>query len=173
MDYFFLARADDPQQAKPVLCCLDSLSGAVFAAMVHKGGDRYALAVNQEALRFTGRTSIIILSDQENAVKKLVNLVREERVHDTVVLNAPKGSSASAGGIERANYEVEKQVRTMRSRIEQVYGIKVDLDHKLLPFLVRHAAWLITHYQVKVDGKTPCERLRGRPYKGQIAEFGE
>ncbi|CAK0820598.1 unnamed protein product, partial [Prorocentrum cordatum] len=173
MDYFFLARADDPQQAKPVLCCLDSLSGAVFAAMVHKGGDRYALAVNQEALRFTGRTSIIILSDQENAVKKLVNLVREERVHDTVVLNTPKGSSASAGGIERASYEVEKQVRTMRSRIEQVYGIKVDLDHKLLPFLVRHAAWLITHYQVKVDGKTPYERLRGRPYKGQIAEFGE
>ena len=43
----------------------------------------------------------------------------------------------------------------------------------MLPFLVRHCAWLITHYQVKSDGKTPYERLRGRPYQGQVAEFAE
>ena len=41
----------------------------------------------------------------------------------------------------------------------------------MLPFLVRHCAWLITHYQVKSDGKTPYERLRGRPYQEQVAEF--
>ena len=123
MDYFFLARADDPQRAQPVLCCLDALSGAVFAAMVHKGGDNYALAVTNEALKFTGRSNIIILSDQENAVKRLINLVREERAHDTVLLKTPKGSGASAGGIERANYEVEKQMRALRSRIEQVCDI--------------------------------------------------
>ena len=40
-------------------------------------------------------------------------------------------------------------------------------------FLVRHCAWLITHFQVKSDGKTPYERLRGRPYQGQVAEFAE
>ena len=28
------------------------------------------------------------------------------------------------------------------------------------------------NYQVKSDGKT-CERLRGRPHFGQVAEFGE
>ena len=43
----------------------------------------------------------------------------------------------------------------------------------MLPFLVRHSAWLVTHYQVKSDGKTPYERLRGRPYQGQVAEFAE
>ena len=43
----------------------------------------------------------------------------------------------------------------------------------MLPLLVRHCAWLITHYQVKPDGKTPYERLRGRPYQGQVAEFAE
>ena len=45
MDYFFLARATDPQHAKAVLNCLDFQSGAVFSAMVVKGGDPYALAV--------------------------------------------------------------------------------------------------------------------------------
>ena len=41
----------------------------------------------------------------------------------------------------------------------------------MLPFLVRHCAWLMTHYQVKSDGKTPYDRRRGRPYQGQVAEF--
>ena len=43
----------------------------------------------------------------------------------------------------------------------------------MLPFLMRHCAWLITHYQVKSEGKTPHERLRGRRYQGQVAEFAE
>ena len=43
----------------------------------------------------------------------------------------------------------------------------------MLPFLVWHCAWLITHCQVMSDGTTPCERLRGRPYQGQVAEFAE
>ena len=141
--------------------------------MVVKGGDPYALAVAHEAIKCTGRTRLIIMSDQENAVKNLVDLIRDSRTHETAVTNTPKGSSASAGGIERANYEVEKQIRTLRSRFEENYGESVGLKHKMLPFLVRHCAWLITHYQVKSDGKTPYERLRGRPYQGQVAEFAE
>ena len=114
MDYFFLARATDPQHAKAVLNCLDFQSGAVFSAMVVKGGDPYAQAVALEAIKFTGRSRLIIMSDQENAVKNLVDMIRDSRQHETVVINTPKGSSASAGGIERANYEVEKQIRTLR-----------------------------------------------------------
>ena len=109
MDYFFLARATDPQHAKAVLNCLDFQSGAVFSAMVVTGGDPHALAVALEAIKFKGRTRLIIMSDQENAVKNLVDMIRDSRTHETAVINTPKGSSASAGGIERANYEVEKK----------------------------------------------------------------
>ena len=63
--HFFLARATGPQHAKAVLNCLDFQSGAVFSAMVMKGGDPYALAVALEAIKFTGRTRLIIMSDQE------------------------------------------------------------------------------------------------------------
>ena len=111
-----------------------------------------------EAIKFTGRTRLIIMSDQENAIKNLVDMIGDSRTHETAVINTPKGSSASAGGIERANYEVEKQIRTLRSRFEENYGESVGLDHKMLPFLVRHCAY---------------ERLRGRPYQGQVAEFAE
>ena len=95
MDHFFLARATDPQHAKAVLNSLDFQSGAVFSAMVVKGGDPYALAVALEAIKFTGRTRPIIMSDQENAVKNLVDMIRDSRTHETAI-NTPKGSSASA-----------------------------------------------------------------------------
>ena len=133
MDYF-LARATDPQHAKAVLNGLDFQSGAVFLAMVVKGGDPYALAVALEAVKFTGRTRLIIMSDQENAVKKLVDLIRDSRTHEIAVINTPKGSSASAGGIERANYEAEKQIRTLRSRFEENNGESVGLNHKMFFF---------------------------------------
>ena len=70
--------------------------------MVVKGGDPHALAVALEAIKFTGRTRLIIMSDQENAVKNLVNMIRDSRTHETAVINTPKGLSASAGEIERA-----------------------------------------------------------------------
>ena len=57
MDYFFLARETDPQHAKAVLNCLDFQSGAVFSAMVVKGGDPHALAVALEAIKFTWQDS--------------------------------------------------------------------------------------------------------------------
>ena len=156
MDYFFLARATDPQHAKAVLNCLDFQSVAVFSAMVGKGSDPYAYwQWHSRQSRFIGKTRLIIMSDQENAVKNLVDLIRDSRTHETSLINLPKGSSASAGGIERANCEVEKQIRTLRSRFEENYGESVGLDHKVLPFLVRHCAWLITHYQGEVRWKNP------------------
>ena len=47
----------------------------------------------------------------------------------------------------------------------------MGLDRKMLPILVRHNACQITSYQVKSDGKTPYERLRGRQYGVQVEEF--
>jgi hypothetical protein len=107
MDCFFLTRAEKLDKMKAVLNCLDMQSGATVAAVVHKGADDYALAVAHESLQFTVRSRIIVLSDQENAVKKLASMVRD--------------SCASTGGIERCNYEVEKQIRSLKSRFEEVY----------------------------------------------------
>ncbi len=51
----------------------------------------YALAVVHESLKLTGRNGIIILSDQENTVKKLASMVRDSRPQETVLLNTPGG----------------------------------------------------------------------------------
>ena len=54
-----------------------------------------------------------------------------------------------------------------------MYAIELDMDHKLIPWLVPHAAWLITHFQIKADGKMPYEQLRNRPCHGKVVEFTE
>ena len=93
----------------PMLNVLDAPSGAVFSAMATKGEDEHAVAVVAEALRFTGRARVILLSDHEKPTKKLADLVCDSRKHDTVHINTPVGSSESAGGIGRANQEIAKQ----------------------------------------------------------------
>ena len=95
-DHCVKSKPPDPQHAQAVLNYLDFQSGAVFSR------DPCAIAVALEAIKFMGRTWLIIMSDQENAVKNLVDLIRDSRAHETAVINTPKGSSASAGGIERA-----------------------------------------------------------------------
>ena len=74
MDCFFLARATDPQHAKEVLNCMDFQPGAVFSAMVVKGGDPYAWAVSLEAIKFTRRTPL------EHIEKMLSSTHRMDRV---------------------------------------------------------------------------------------------
>ena len=55
--------------------------------MVVKGGDPYAQTVALE-----GRFQLIIMCDQENAVKNLVDMVRDSRTYETAVINTPKES---------------------------------------------------------------------------------
>ena len=138
---------------------MDAQSGATFTAKVAKGQDAYALKFALEAIKFCGRSRLIVMVDQESAVKVLADLVYEHRSHETSAKNTPKGSSQSAGLIERSNYEVERQFRTLRSNLEDVYGTTLNMSHPIMPFMVRHAAWQITMYMVKEDGKTPHERL--------------
>eukprot|EP00929_Paragymnodinium_shiwhaense_P111971 TRINITY_DN8021_c0_g1_i4.p1 TRINITY_DN8021_c0_g1~~TRINITY_DN8021_c0_g1_i4.p1 ORF type:complete len:1618 (+),score=271.11 TRINITY_DN8021_c0_g1_i4:701-5554(+) len=174
MDYFFEGRAAEPERAQAVLNILDAPTGCVFSALAPKGEDDYALAVARETIKFTGRSKIVLLCDQERPIMKLAECMRRGQTAEIALINTPVGSSASAGGIERANYEVEQQCRTMRSRFEEVYpGLRVTMGHSIMPWLIRHASWLICRFQIKADGKTAYERLRGRQYNGEVVEFGE
>ncbi|CAK0839054.1 unnamed protein product [Prorocentrum cordatum] len=176
MDYLFLTQKAVEKEMYAVLNVLDAKSGAPFSGMVNqKGDDDYALAIAHEGVRFAGRTNLIACCDGESAINKLCDKFLETRPsgHTVTKVNAPKGSSQSAGLIERSNYEVEKEYRAVKHRLESVYKQAFPLSHKVQPWLVRHSSWLIVRFLVEADGKTPCERLRGKPYNGEIVEFGE
>ena len=90
-----------------------------------------------------------------------------------VVENSPVHSSKSNGVIERAVQTVQGMVRTLRSALEEKWGVELPIEHPVWPWLVEYAAFLLTRGEVGKDGKTAYERSRGKEAKIQGFEFGE
>ena len=155
----------------PVLVVFDHRSGATFASVVNKGVDQHAVHVVTEALKFLGRTKVVLMSDGEHSIRALAEAASKAWGKDAALQISPKGSHQSNGAVERAILEVARQVRTVTNALEARYaGLNVQADSKHFAWIVRHASWLITRYLIKADGKTPYERLRGRDYKGEVVE---
>ena len=153
MDYIFPCRCTVDASAKHMLTVNDA------PAMVRKGENEYAIIVVAEALRFTGRARVIIFLVRPREAQQETGIVGAcQPENDTVLHNTPVGSSASAGGIERANQEGAKQYRTLRSRTEEMCAI------------FGHGT---THFQIKADGRTPYEPLRNLVYHGELVDFAE
>ena len=94
---------------------------------------------------------------------RLQEVVKRRGDAKTFVEQSPVASSASNGVIERGNLSVEGQVRVLKDAFEARLGKKVPSDHAALAWLVEFAAVLINRYEVVRDGRTPYERLRGKP----------
>ena len=90
-----------------------------------------------------------------------------------VVENSPVHSSKSNGVIERAVQTVQSMVRTMRSALEEKWGVELPIEHPVWPWLVEYAAFLLTRGEVGKDGKTAYERSRGKEANIQGFEFGK
>eukprot|EP00974_Lingulodinium_polyedra_P005946 563189-Lingulodinium_polyedra.AAC.1 len=85
---------------------------------------------------------------------------------------SPVGSHQSMGGIERANQELAGEIRALKTGLERHVG-RLAISHPVMPWLVRHAAWVVTRFLVKASGRTPYELVKQRKYNGQIVCFGE
>ena len=94
--------------------------------------------------------------------------------HGAIVQTSVVGSHASNGATERAILEIARQGRCMRSALESHFkDYHLQTTSVSFPWLIRHASWLVTRFLIKTDGKSAYQRLRGRDYHGEVAEFGE
>ena len=153
---------EDDEGALPVLVLVDDRTGCVFAGVVSKGVNQYAVHIVIEALKFLGRQRVILLTDAEPSIKALAEAVSREFKGEAQLMTAPRESHASNGVAERGILEFARQVRTVVSALESRFK-----EFKVLP---GEKAWVLTRYLIKRDGKTPYERLRGRQFNGEIVE---
>ena len=51
---------------------------------------------------------------------------------------------------------------TMRSALEEKWGVKLEVEHRVWPWLVEYAGHLLTRAEVGADGKTAYGRTRGK-----------
>ena len=80
--------------------------------------------------------------------------------------------SLSNGFIEAGVKTVEGMVRTTNLNLEQRLHECIEVDHPIFRWLVEHGADVSTKFLQGVYGKTAYERLKGKPYRGEILEFG-
>ena len=97
-----------------------------------------------EQLAFVGGS--LLHSDQEPVLVQLLKTVQNRRFERTSVRHGPRISNQSQSKIENAN-----QVTTT---LENLLREKLSKDSILLAWPIRHAAWSLTKFQVKNDGRT-------------------
>ena len=67
---------------------------------------------------------------------------------------------------------MEGMVRTIKFATEERLQKKIQVDEPLFYWFVEHAADLIIKFQRGRDGRTAYERLKRKPFKSDIQEFG-
>ena len=87
---------------------------------------------------------------------------------------SPVISKGSNGAAERAVQSVEGMVRTLRLDLLDRTNIAVGSDLPITSWMVRHAAWLSSHFQTgSADGKTAHARQFERSYESLVLPFAE
>ena len=90
----------------------------------------------------------------------------------TLLEHGPREDSQAHGRAERSVRTVEEIARVQLTDLEQRMGQPVDYRGNLFGWVVRHAVDLSNKRLAGKDGLTPWERMRGRPYRGQLLRFG-
>ena len=120
---------------------------------------------------------VLVKTDQENAMKSIVTEVGRVRAAAgggrMVVESSPVGQSQSNGVVERAIGSVEGQLRVLRDALEGRLGVKLEVNHPVMTWLVEYAALALNRFEVGKDGRTAYERCKGKKAKTMGIEFGE
>ena len=153
VDYGFLTVPDSKEQVT-VMTAIDIITGLATASVVtSKGANLHAVTELKRFILETGRSFAFLQSDQEPSIKAVLQAVIKQ-LPGLTLRGAPTHSSASQGSVERYHQTLFSQIRTIKLQIETEYKIQMKLDSVLLPWMVRHSAWLLNGFLIHSDGLT-------------------
>ena len=122
-----------------------------------------------------GNERIGIKSDQESNITALANEIARLRGGSagTALDESRVSDSNSNATAEVAVQEGKGMIRTIRSALEGRIGAAIPLDHPIVPWMVRFSGMNINRFQIRSDGVTAYQHMKG--YKGvlPLGEFGE
>ena len=158
-----------------VLVAKDEANGAVLSYDCFAKGPSDDWVVKQlvRDLEDWGRRDVRLQTDGEPAMLALQQAIAEGRKGETVQRNSLAYNPQSNGGAEKAVQDVTDLMRRMLLGLEAKVRSRLDLTLPWSRWRVRHAAFILTRYQVGHDGLTPWRRLTGRAWNGHVFHFGE
>ena len=158
-----------------VLVAIDTVRKQMVANPLEKKGNRDPFANRSLAAfaRYVRHPKAIIQGDSEHALMAVI--------HDACALltaATPRtslvNSKGSNGAAERAIQSVEEMARTLRLDLLGRTNIAVGSDLPITSWMVRHTAWLLSHFQAgTADGKTAYARQFEEPYESPVLLFAE
>ena len=135
-----------------ILVLQESGNRSILAYEVQSKGASEAWVVDQivEDLDTAGlrNDKVVVKSDQEPAIQELARAVARSRETDygSAIGASAVGDSDSNASIERAIQDVQAQVRTLRSALEERISARVHIKAQIVGWTVRHAACLIYRF---------------------------
>ena len=114
------------------------------------------------AFEALGHSVVMLHSGQEPVSVQLLKAVQSRRVKRTLVRHGPRASQQSRCNSETANRVISGACCAMWLSLENLLREKLPSDSVLTAWLIRHAAWCLTIFQVKNDGRTAFVRVLGK-----------
>ncbi len=172
------------KQGKLVKCILIRCyqTKCMFAHVIpsrETGEDGYTVGLVVSAVSWIGHVKVILKSDGEPAILKLVKKSLEEiktKVEDMETATREQShprDSQSNGGTEVGIRIVRGLFRTLRLCLEKRVGHRIPPNHPLTPWLLEHTAVLLNASVKGDDGRTAWCRARGRNFGANLYGFGE
>ena len=162
-----------------ILVMIDRRSKWIWAHVVpNKGALKhwFPLSAVVRDIDLTGYKRIVMKSDQENAIADLFRKYKDSQDRVEVMIeHSPIGDSQANGDAERAVRSVQGLGRTLKDALEVAIGAEVPASHDIMTWLIEHVSNILNLYKRTAggDGLTAYYRLRGRPWRIPIPEFGE
>ena len=162
-DFADLGREEDPVLPIPSLNAVDVGSESLSATLCPtKAFSEHLVETILAFVEALGHNVVMLHSDQEPVLVQLLKAVQSRRVKRTLVRHGPRASHQSQGKIENANRVINGVCRAMWLSLEDLLREKLPSDSMLLACLIRPAAWCLTRFQVKNDGRTAFVRVFGK-----------
>ena len=141
--------------------------------MLRKGPEPCAIDGVLAYLDTWGLREVLLKADNESAVQAIVDAVRVKRAERTMVEKIPKYSHQSNGAVENAVRRIESLTRTYVCVLQEKVGYKVDSKSIVLPWLVRHAAYVLSRFVKREGGRSAWACLRSKECDSPLAQVGE
>ena len=168
-----------------ILVCVETTSSYVYARKVDEktftGSSDQKVSMVEDFLRDMGKRNVTLQCDGESTLRYLVDTVAERftsakgpNPYNITGRYTSAYTSNSNGSAERAIRLVRDQLRVMFGALCHKHNENFDPKSKLIPWLVRHATYLINRLiAVKALGdQTRYEVLFGKKYnKNNLYEF--
>ena len=164
VDCVHLSSVNERREQVRMRTILDTSTGYGTACVIYVkgGGDKYVISSAVSFLKELACTRFRCRTDPEPAIKRMVdaviNCLSDERAVEQILPEETiPESHASLGDLEVWHNLLQGQIRSFRLDVEDRFGSIVGVAHQCVPWLVRHATWLLNRFQRKQNGGTAFE----------------